>query len=507
MSPASVDPVESSIRAALDMTRLLPDCYAAYRPVIKDCMVFFITHLPANRRMAILMEQAAMPKDTCVEDRFVALLRHCPTLHKLGQVVARDRRLSIAFRAQLQSLESLPPATPISKLTPLIEQELGKIRNLKIAREPMAEASVAVVVPFTWKPKRTSPPEKGVLKILKPGIKERLDEELDIWEQVGVYLEERCQSYALPLLDYRDTIERVRMLLSNEIWLDREQTNLARAGAFYEDFPRVKIPRLYPWSTPVITAMEFIDGKKVTEIKDLSADARHSLGGRIIESLLAGPFWTDSEDAWFHADPHAGNMLITPEEHVAVLDWSLVINLVKKRRETLIQMLLAGMTLDEYRLRQGLVSISRSSPDPEALKVVAAEALRKITRGVFPGFDWLVELLEQAMLRGNMTLFEDLVVFRKLLMSLIDVVADISEVVSTNDIMLNSVVHQLMGEIALRPFVTNCSRTFASHLSNTDIMGLWASWPMTVARFWMEQWKSYAQELNKKEGEETSPSG
>ena len=84
-------------RIGLDITPLVPDEYAAYRSAIGDALAFFVNRLPDRRRQAFVREQLAMPADAPAANRLVALLHHCPTLHKLGQVVARHRSLAPAL--------------------------------------------------------------------------------------------------------------------------------------------------------------------------------------------------------------------------------------------------------------------------------------------------------------------------------------------------------------------------------------------------------------------------
>ena len=71
----------------------------------------------------------------------------------------------------------------------------------------------------------------------------------------------------MPVLDYRNTLDSIRKLLAREVQLDHEQVHLARAATFHADSPGVVIPRLLPFCTPRMTAMERIDGCKVTDSK------------------------------------------------------------------------------------------------------------------------------------------------------------------------------------------------------------------------------------------------
>ena len=60
---------------------------------------------------------------------------------------------------------------------------------------------------------------------------------------------------------------------------------------------------------------------------------RRRLGELIVEALIAGPIWSPAPRATFHADPHAGNLFVTPERRLAILDWSLTGTLGEARAQ------------------------------------------------------------------------------------------------------------------------------------------------------------------------------
>src|SRR3954467_9844799 len=77
---------------------LLPAAYARYRRPIVEGLRFFLGRLPGPEIAEILSDQAALPADASAEARLVALAERCPALHKLGQILARDRRLAPELR-------------------------------------------------------------------------------------------------------------------------------------------------------------------------------------------------------------------------------------------------------------------------------------------------------------------------------------------------------------------------------------------------------------------------
>ena len=120
---------------------------------------------------------------------------------------------------------------------------------------------------------------EGVLKILKPGIVDRMELELNLLGQVGSYFDSRCEELAIPHLDYCETFDHVRTKLGVEVQLDQEQRHLAEARALFADEPDVQIPRLLEHCTPRVTAMERIFGVKVTDHALDAAHERQRLAG------------------------------------------------------------------------------------------------------------------------------------------------------------------------------------------------------------------------------------
>jgi ubiquinone biosynthesis protein len=477
-----------ALAEALQIARFVPEAHAAYRPLAMDGLLFFLERLSPPHLAHILAEQLKLPRTASPSRRLVALFRQCPTLHKLGQVMARDRRLAPELRENLQGLESLEPTTPIKAITAIIQREWGQVASLEVAPAALAEASVAVVVPLVWRDPDAAAPRRGVFKVLRPGVDERMHEELAIWAALGAFLEERCSDRGLPVLDYRNTLDSVRRLLANEIRLDREQAHLARAAAFHADSPTVFIPRLLPFCTARMTAMERVDGHKITEPGPTRGE-RQWLARILIEMLIAKPFWSNPQSsAYFHADPHAGNLFLTRDGRLAILDWALVTPLGKAQRVAVVRAAISALTLDEGGLTQAIASLGQASDDT-ALRAAIAEGLRQVRRGTFPGIDWLMALLDRLGTAGAMRFPEELTLFRKALLTLSGVISDVSGRPSIDEVLVATGLTQCGRELASRWLAPFDSRAFGSHVSNADWFGLWAGLPATATRYWLGTWR------------------
>jgi len=471
---------------------VVPDAYAHYRLPIRGALAVFLDGLPMADQFAVLADQAALSPGATASERLALLARGCPALHKLGQIVARDRRLSAELREHLQELESLSPSVPIAVIQNILSRELGPLDQLGVTLAPqaLAEASVAVVIAFQYdRLPSVNTLRDGVFKILKPGIEERLDRELSLLERVGSYLDQTCAEFQLPQLDYQDTFEQVRELLRLEIRLDLEQRNLALARLFYKNETRIQVPLPIPeLSTPRVTAMERVTGVKVTEPRIDSESERRRLAGLVVSALIARPIFSQDSQALFHGDPHAGNLFLTDDGRLALLDWSLAGTLSKCDRAAVVQVMLGAVTLDAELVVSTLAGLAeRRNVDRPALQAVVGERIRRIRRGEFPGFTWLQGLLDEAVQKAGLRVGADLMLFRKTLYTLEGVLSDVDggdDLVHAE--LQKKFLQQFAREWPFRWLSPLTSREFATRLSNADLVQLIASLPWTATRLWLD---------------------
>lgn len=474
--------MDEALLASLGLDELLPAALAEWRPLLLDGMCFFLERLPARRLTAIVADQLALPADASPARRLVALFGQCPTLHKLGQVLARHRGLHPELRRHLQALESMPPETPMEPLLARIRREIGDDASVAVAPTALAEGSVAVVVPFTYRSGGRL--GHGVFKVLKPGIEARLGEELAVFEELAGFLEERGRQRGLPDLDYRDKLQSVQRLLTQEIRLEVEQGNLEAAAALYADEPLVRVPRLLPWCTPRLTAMERIFGSKATDAV-LPESQRQALADALVSALLAKPFWARSDPAVFHADLHAGNLLVDTEGRLAVLDWSLTAPLSKASREALVAIVLGGLTLDRDQICLAVADLGVLAADDPALAAVVERALdRLVLEGRPPGFGWLLAMLDDLALRRGAGFSEEFALFRKSWLSLSGVIADLAGERSPDPPLLAAGLREFLAEAPARLLAPPHAHDFSTHVSNADLLQVGASSWLAAARYW-----------------------
>ncbi|MCU0839309.1 MAG: AarF/UbiB family protein [Rhodospirillales bacterium] len=471
----------------LDVASLVPETLARYRPAVLAGLEHFLANLPPERALQILAAQADLPDDADIGTRLIEIAHVCPALHKLGQVMARDRRLPAALRHLLQRLETVPCRLPEAELRTVVERELGSLdgRGITLDGPALAEASVAIVIPYRWPRAEDGVAERGVFKVLKPGIEAILEEELELLQGVGLLLDEQCHALGVPEIAYADTFAQVRTLLAREVHLNDEQAHLATAARLYAGNPAVVVPALHPFCGPRITSMARIDGRKVTDVSDLPAMARRRLAASVVQALIARPIWPDDGDSLFHADPHAGNLMLTNDGRLAILDWSLVGTLAKDEQVQLTQIVLGAFALDNSRIAAAIDALSDGAVDNAAMRRIIDVALTRLATGALPGLDWLTELMDAVVMEAGGRFSPNLIIFRKVLQTLRGVIADIAEDCPVDGVLLAAFLKRFGSEWPSRWLSGPFSRG-VTHVSNADLAQLAMSVTLGAARLWLD---------------------
>jgi ubiquinone biosynthesis protein len=306
----------------------VPKAYAPYRSVVRDGIEFFLSRVSPPRLVELVVGQLKLPVNTGPQERLLELAKRFATLHKLGQIIARNPSLDPQVKNWLVHLENGCYGTPLERILDRIgelEKTFGETGRIEVERAILAEASVAAVLPFAWRAPHTETPVQGVFKILKPGVRGQIQEELAILEETARFFEDHRERYALKNFQFLDLFREVRERLVREIDMPAEQGYLDEAARFYGALPDIEIPQRLPLSTATVTAMTYLEGPKITDAELDWAD-RRQCATRLFETLICKPLFSRSQATLFHGDPHAGNILAvgSPDRlRIGLVDWSL----------------------------------------------------------------------------------------------------------------------------------------------------------------------------------------
>jgi len=166
---------------------LVPDSAARWRPLVRDAFQFLFERLSAQRLATKVTQQFELPTDTSPEQRLLRLVNRMPGLQKVGQVLARNRRLSPKLRQALAELENGMSDVTVQQVRGLLEERLDKRLEayaVELDSAMLSEASVSAVIRFTWNnPGRER--SHGVIKVLKPYVPACFGEDMTLLQALG----------------------------------------------------------------------------------------------------------------------------------------------------------------------------------------------------------------------------------------------------------------------------------------------------------------------------------
>ena len=294
-----------------------------------------------------------------------------PTYVKLGQVLAgRPDLMPDVYRKSLARLQDHVKPFPYEQVEEIVEKELG-VRISKafsrFDREPVAAASLGQVHLAALRDGRPV-----VVKVQRPDIRPQIAQDFEVLEQLAGTVDShtkigRRHRFSAILQEFRLTIQ-------NELNYEREAQNLITLGKNLAQFEKIQVPQpILDYTTRSVLTMEFMTGRKVTSITSL---ARLEVNGaELCEELFRAYLKQVLVDGIFHADPHPGNVFLTEEGRIALLDLGMVGHTAPKMQETLLKLLLAVSDGDSDGVAEVVIQASEKTEEFDP-----AEFKRKISQ-------------------------------------------------------------------------------------------------------------------------------
>lgn len=251
----------------------LPQRYAKYQPVVREGVVFMMSSMPLSRLAPKIVDQLRLPENASFGKRLFTLINDMPTLQKLGQIICRSPGLEPAFKNELIDLEDNIQTLSYSRIRPFLFKEIDKHppnHTITPEKRILAEASVCAVVPARIVSDNGRKTSRAVLKIVKPKVKKDMAADLALLDQLMVFLDRNKANWGLGDFNFSATLAQVGATLANEINLESEQKNLDRVGLHFKDNKTVVIPERLAVSTPDMTAMSRVEGRKITDVANLT---------------------------------------------------------------------------------------------------------------------------------------------------------------------------------------------------------------------------------------------
>ena len=262
-----------------------------------------------------------------------------PAFVKIGQLLStRADLLPAPFLDALSRLQDQVEPVPGDQIKKVVEEELGvRISKafVEFDEKPLAAASLGQVHLGMLRGGR-----RVAVKVQRPDIRREITADLDSLEEVAGFLDEHTdfgRKYELARL-----LDQFRTSLFHELDYLREAANLDELRRNLAGFPRLIVPEVVSdYSTGRVLTMDYLPGTKITS---LSGAVMTDLdGGTLAEELFDAYLKQILVDGFFHADPHPGNLLLTHDRKIAILDLGMTGRVQQRMRDQLVH-LLAGIS-------------------------------------------------------------------------------------------------------------------------------------------------------------------
>jgi len=306
--------------------------------------------------------------------RFREALEELGTTYiKLGQLLSsRPDLLPDVYIEELSRLVDEVPPVPFEDIRQVIDEEVGLSAFVRIDPEPLATASVAQ----THRALLATGLDV-VVKVRRPGIVEQVDLDLALLRSSSRVAANASQT--AELLQLEALADELEVHLRAELDFVEEAHNTELIAGLVERYEKLVVPKVVrPLVTERVLVLEHIEGEKVTAEHALTPELASELAREFFRAYV---FQVVVEGV-YHADPHWGNVLLTPNGRLALLDFGLLGRIDDDTRRGLGLLLLALAQNRADDVADLVIGLSLTSVDSDEAGFVHD------VRRVLPRYHW-----------------------------------------------------------------------------------------------------------------------
>lgn len=293
---------------------------------------------PAGLEGSVLPDEIAAETETApAEDLAKDLEKLGPTFIKLGQLLStRADLLPGPYLEALERLQDQIEPFPFDEVERIVSGELG-VRISKAFADfdptPLAAASLSQVHRATMRDGRAV-----VVKVQRPDIRELIVGDLEALGEIAHFLDQHTELGKR--YEFDNMLVNLRKSLLRELDFTIEANNLHSIGQNLSEFEEIVIPEpIDDFTTTRVLTMEYISGKKITALNPLRL--MEIDGGLLAEELWSAYLKQFLVDGLFHADPHPGNVFLTDDDRIALIDLGMVGRVTRSFQDNLLRLMLA----------------------------------------------------------------------------------------------------------------------------------------------------------------------
>jgi ubiquinone biosynthesis protein len=307
-------------------------------------------------------------------DRLVdELVRMGPTFVKLGQLLSTRADLlpPVYLEALARLRDDVEPLEP-GVAEQVVEDELGvRISSAFGSFEPapIGSASLGQVHRATLRDGRPV-----AVKVQRPGIRRRALEDLEVIAELAEFVD--SHSDRASRLGLGAMVGEFRRSLLDELDYRREAEHQKVFGEILADFDHICVPQpVDDYTTSRVLTMDLVDGRSIDSLGPLGRIDLDCEG--LADQLIGAYLQQVLVHGFFHADPHPGNVLLTPDHRLFLIDVGMVARLSPQAQEQLLRLLLAISDGDASAAVDALEHLGErlEGYDADALRARVAELL------------------------------------------------------------------------------------------------------------------------------------
>ncbi|HSL55141.1 MAG TPA: AarF/UbiB family protein [Pyrinomonadaceae bacterium] len=282
-------------------------------------------------------EIAAEHEIAPAEDLAKDLEKLGPTFIKLGQLLStRADLLPGPYLEALERLQDHIEPFPYEEVERIVSGELG-VRLSKAFTDfdpaPLAAASLAQVHKAHMRDGRAV-----VVKVQRPDIRDLIVGDLEALGEIAHFLDEHTELGKR--YEFDNMLVSLRKSILHELDFTIEANNLRTIAENLIEFDNLVVPEpIDDFTTTRVLTMEYITGKKITALNPLRL--MEIDGGLLADELFSAYLKQFLIDGIFHADPHPGNVFLTDDDRIALLDLGMVGRVTRSFQDNLLRLLLA----------------------------------------------------------------------------------------------------------------------------------------------------------------------
>jgi ubiquinone biosynthesis protein len=280
------------------------------------------TYITIGKRLLLIKEDSEEKARYSNPQRMVRAFEELgPSFIKLGQILStRKDQIPREYIAEFEKLQDRVAPVPFEELDDVFAAEFGKKTTESfdfIDKTPLASASIAQVHAA-----RLKTGESVVVKIRKPGIEKVISADLKILDFIAHHLKKMVFNEN-KMFDPIGIVQEFEAVIKNELDFSLEGRNIERFQLNFKDNSTVYFPTVY-WEhcSPHVLVMEKLEGMSIGDVKRLKENG-HDLK-KIAYNLFHFCLQQMFIDAFFHADPHPGNIIIMENDVIGIIDCGMV---------------------------------------------------------------------------------------------------------------------------------------------------------------------------------------